>query len=92
MSADKKMDINVATEHGPIHSFVRMWAAKVREQPAVRMTREDLIAALQDDPKMAEAVTAIQQNVPKGAVMFLVGAESGTQNTQSMVEISVRFG
>lgn len=92
MSADKKMDINVATEHGPVHSMVRFWAAKVREQPAVRMTREDIINALQDDPKMADAVQALKDNVPKGAVVFLVHAESGSQNNQAMVELSVRFG
>lgn len=92
MSADKTIDIEVVTDHGPVHSMVRFWAAKVREQPAVRLTRENVIDALKDDPKMADAVEAIKKNVPKGSVVWMVAAESGTTQAGPLVTMTVRFG
>jgi hypothetical protein len=92
MSADNKLDLSVVTEHGPVHSMVRYWNAKVREQPAVRVSREVVIGALQDDPNMKEAVEAIKANIPKGSVVWIVSAESTAKNNQAVVELSVRFG
>lgn len=92
MSADSILDLDVITDNGVTHSFIRVWAAKVREQPAVRLTREQIVEAFKDDPKMADAVKAVQDNIKKGAVVFVVSAESGSSPQGPSIQLSVRFG
>lgn len=92
MSADNKLDLDVFTDNGITHSVIMAWAAKVREQPAVRVTRDQIIEAFKDDPKMVDAVAAIRDNIKKGEVVFITSAESGRTSQGPSVQLSVRFG
>ncbi len=91
MSADNQMDIDVITDNGVTHSMVRMWAAKVQEQPAMRTNREDLLLSFKDDPKMADAMKSVRELIPKGCVVFITRAESGVSKFGPNVQLTVRF-
>src|SRR4051794_8108183 len=78
MSADKTLDIKANTDNGNIHALFLKWAADVRGQPAVRVTREDILAAWEQDPKLAGHVAKIKREVPKGSTMWITDAGTGS--------------
>jgi hypothetical protein len=91
MSADKYIDIKAKTENGMVYSQFMHWGAKVREQPAVRTTREEVLTILENDPKMAGFVSAIKRDVPKGSVMWIVEAGTGVEGTDHVVHMQARY-
>lgn len=94
MSADNQLEFRISTDDGPMHAMALTWAAKVREQPAIRTTRESVIAAIKHDPKMAEAIEALKTNIPAGSVVWITAAESLPQQGTDgpAVSFAVRFG
>jgi hypothetical protein len=92
MSADKQLEVQAKTDNGPVHSFFMKWAADLRGQPAVRITREDIIAAWEQDPQMAGHVAKLKREVPKGSVMWITEAGTGVSHEGPIVNMTVRYG
>jgi len=92
MSADITLEVTAKTDNGTTHSFVRMWAAELRGKAGHRITREDLIAALEQDPQLAGHVAKIKREVPKGATMWISEAGSEQSSEGSVVTMTVRYG
>lgn len=93
MSADKELDIKAKTDNGIVHSFVRSWEAELRGKPGHRVTREDVIAAFEQDPQLAGHVAKIKREVPKGATMWISDAGVGSSMEEgSIITVKVRFG
>jgi hypothetical protein len=92
MSADRQFNLQAKTDNGNIHAVFMQWAAKVKEQPAVRITREDIITAWSQDPNMAGHVARLKREVPKGSTMFITEAASVTSSEGPEVTLTVRYG
>lgn len=92
MSADREIKVNVKTDNGITHSFVRMWEAELRGKPGHRVTREDVIAAWEQDPQLAGHVAKLKREVPKGSTMWLTDAGVGTSEEGPIITCTVRFG
>jgi hypothetical protein len=93
VSADRTLDVKVKTDNGVIHSIVRMWAAELRGKPGHKITREELIAAWEQDPQLAGHVAKVKREVPKGSVMWI--SEAGTDSSLEegpIINMTVRYG
>jgi hypothetical protein len=91
MSAERSLEYKITNPGQTTLQCMGVWGMWLREKPTVRMTKTELLAALESDTLIGEVVKELRRRIPEGYNVWVTEAEWGVTGDTTTASFTVRY-